>query len=144
MYSIEEAKDVEPIREWAIEFLATLGEDLSPDHFVAQWRKFFESGIGKIFYLINRGHVVGGIGAIEAPSLTSGKIELIEVFWYVTPQHRRAGTSLYAAMDKYFSNSPHISRFAMIHMENSMPDKLKMFYTRQGFRLLETHWVKEK
>jgi mRNA-degrading endonuclease HigB of HigAB toxin-antitoxin module len=144
MYSIIKAESVEPIREWAIEFLSTLGEEINPDYFLEQWQKFFANGIGIIFYLAYDSNVVGGIGALSVPSLLTGKKELIEVFWYVTPQHRKHGLSLYSAMSKYFESADDIKRFAMIHMEKSMPEKLKTFYTKQNFRLLETHWVKDK
>lgn len=144
MYAIARAESVEPIREWAIEFLAALDEEINADHFIAQWQKFFNAGIGVVFYLTYNGKVKGGIGAIQAPSLLTGKTELIEIFWYVTPQHRRKGLSLYSAMLNYFNINDDIRQFAMIHMENSMPDKLKKFYKKENFRLLETHWVKDK
>lgn len=136
--------DIEPIKKHGIDFMGDLGLEINPDYFITQWSKFMSSGIGVVFYLANDGVVVGGIGAIKAPDYCSGKLTLIEMFWYVNPKHRRYGTLLYNAMENYFYNEANLHKFVMIHMESSMPEKLKEFYVKKGFKLLETQWIKEK
>ena len=145
MYSVTPANgDVQPIREHAINYIADLGEEIDPDYYINQWQKFMDTGIGVVFYLRKDGVVVGGIGAIKAPDVFCGKGTLVELFWYVDPKHRKAGILLYKALEEYFYSQIDLKRFCMVHMERSMPEKLKTFYIKQNFRLLETQWVKDK
>ena len=143
MYEVIQGTDVDPIREYAIEFMESLGEEIDSGYYLNQWQKFLDINIGVLYYLAYNGKVVGGIGGILAPDIFNGKINLVELFWYVTPKHRRAGLLLYKAMKNHACDDPKIKRFAMVHMEKSMPEKLKTFYQSEGFRLLETHWVLE-
>jgi GNAT superfamily N-acetyltransferase len=140
MYEVARCADAENIRKFAIEFTATLGEPCDPDHYIAQWIRFMNSGIGVIWELRHDGDIVGGIGGIVAPDILNGKPTLIELFWYVTPSHRSHGILLFREMERYVNDNN--LRWAMIHMERSMPEKLKLFYSKQGFRLQETHWIK--
>jgi GNAT superfamily N-acetyltransferase len=140
MYEIARCTNAEDIRKYAIEFTDTLGEPCDPDYYTTQWQRFIDTGIGLIWALSYNGSVVGGIGGIVSPDLLCGKPTLIELFWYVTPSHRKRGILLFREMERYVNE--HNLRWAMIHMERSMPEKLKLFYSKQGFRLLETHWIK--
>lgn len=139
MYSVYRSDNVEPIRKFAIEFTNTLGIDCDPDYYLKRWRVFIETKIGVLWYLEHDEEIVGGIGGIVAPDVLSGKDTMVELFWYVTPSHRKRGIVLFNEMAKYVKE--HNLRWAMVHMEKSMPDKLKTFYTKEGFKLLETHWV---
>ena len=134
-------KDIPVVLLYATEFGQGIDEEVNTDHYRKQWERFFDSGIGVMWGLSCDGVIVGGIGGIIAPDLHSGKATLIELFWYVSPAHRKHGLKLFNEMEKYAND--HNLRWAMIHMENSMPDKLKEFYRKQGFRLLETHWIRD-
>ena len=145
MYSVVECNgDIEPIRQHGIDFMQDLCEEIDHEYYIAQWRKFIDTGMGVVFYLVKNNVVVGGIGAIKVPNIFNGKTMLVEMFWYVNPKHRKAGLLLYDAMEKYFEENKKLDRFAMIHMENSMPEKLKSFYVKKGFKLMETQWIKGK
>ena len=141
MYRVIKAASVEPIRRYAVEFTAMLKEPCDPDYYLKRWEVFIKTGVGHMWYLEHDGAPVGGIGGIVAPDILSGKGTLIELFWYVTPNHRSHGILLFNTMESYVTSN-HL-RWAMVHMEQSMPTKLKHFYIRKGFRLLETHWIKD-
>lgn len=67
-----------------------LADDFSFDTFHQNWTAWYRSGIGRIFGLFDdNGHVIGGIGGMVSPDLTSGKPKLHELFWYVDRTKRK-------------------------------------------------------
>jgi GNAT superfamily N-acetyltransferase len=142
VYTVFKLTDnIDAIRWGVVEFAKSLEVECNPDHYISQWEMFMKTGIGVLWCLKCDETIVGGIGGIVVPDILTGKSILVELFWYVTPIHRKRGILLFNAMEEYVNI--HNLRWAMIHMERSMPDKLKLFYTKRGFRLLETHWIRD-
>jgi len=88
------------------------------------------------------GILKGAIGFIVAPDLHENRMVAIETFWFVAPQYRGIGRELMAAFEKR-AKELGCNRTAMIHMVDSMPDILKAFYEKNGYRLVECHYVKD-
>jgi GNAT superfamily N-acetyltransferase len=142
MYNVTRVIDnVERIKWGVVEFAKSIDVDCDPDQYIRQWNIFIQTGIGKLWCLDKDGIIIGGIGGIVVPDILTGKSMMVELFWYVTPEHRNRGILLFNTMEEYVDI--HSLKWAMIHMERSMPDKLKLFYTKRGFRLLETHWIRD-
>ena len=134
--------NVHEIRRYAKEFMATLNQPCDVDYYIGRWRVFIQTGVGIGWLAIVDDQCVGGIGGIVAPDILSGIPTMVELFWYVTPKYRRYGILLYREMERYVDMNN--LRWAMIHMEGSMPDELTDFYQHEQFNKLETHWVRER
>lgn len=101
-----------------------------------------QSGVGAMLMLEDNGILVGGLGCLKYPDLHSGELFAVETFWYVLPEHRGAGLLLLEAYEKWARDNGCV-KCAMIHMVDSMPEKLEVVYKRKGYSLIEKHYVKE-
>lgn len=64
-----------------------------------------------------------------------------EVMWYVNKPFRAHGVRLLKEVEKHLK-SDGVSTMIMAVLENSKTEKLKSFYTRLGFKPLETHFIR--
>ena len=142
---IIEAKpsDVPRIMACAREFCALLKVNLNEAHYAAVWTRFMEEGRGGMFLMEDAGRIVGGIGGITADDLLTGEREAVELFWYVQPEFRK-GLAPIRLLNHFedWAAGAGCKGVAMIHMEASMPQELKLFYEKRGYRLLESHYRK--
>jgi GNAT superfamily N-acetyltransferase len=138
-------QDVPRIMECARQFTAILPDcTLDEAHYGNLWRRVIEAGAGAIFLLeTDEGGVAGGIGGICTPDILTGQLVAVELFWYVQPEHRHGlfPVRLLREYERWASGQGcvHVS---MIYMEASMPERMKEFYERSGYRLLETVYRK--
>lgn len=114
------------------------------DVFLGTWERLIGTGNGVVFVAeSDSGEIIGGIGLLRFASPHSGELTAMELFWYVSPEFRGdAGIRLLAQAEKWAKRSGCISMM-MIHLADCMPDKIKGIYTKNGYDLMETHWVKE-
>jgi GNAT superfamily N-acetyltransferase len=82
------------------------------------------------------------LGAIKYPDLQNGKMAATECFWYVHPDSRGRGTSLLKAYEQW-ADEQGCKKKIMVHLMDSMSDRLKNLYERKGYRAMEVHYVKE-
>jgi|TARA_E500000318_G_C3488953_1_gene183535 GNAT superfamily N-acetyltransferase len=115
---------------------------LDPKEWATTWIQLIESGIGKVLALVEDNVIKGGIGLITHNSLEDGALVTTEAFWYVDEQSRGGGIKLFKAAEEY-AESIGSERMMMIHLQNSMPEKVKKFYERMGFKKAETTYLKE-
>jgi hypothetical protein len=138
-------EDVPRIIECAREFTSKIPDcPLDDIHYVTQWNHFINNNIGVIFLLEDQtSAVLGGIGGLMHPDLLTGRKTAVELFWYIKEEHRR-GTWPVRLLKEFeaWAKAGHCYDVAMIHMECSMPDRLKEFYGRRGYRLFETMYRK--
>lgn len=68
----------------------------------------------------------------------------IEQLWWVNPNHRghKASTKLIEAFEEW-SRQVGVKRCVMGHFMDSIGDKVKKYYDRSGYKLLEQSYVKE-
>lgn len=108
-----------------------------------RYQEFLESGMCKVYYAeTDDGQIQGSIGFLISKDLHDGKKIAIETFWFVDPTYKGLGKELFKKFEEEAKNLG-CEKLAMIHMVDSYPDTLKVFYERQGYRLLEMHYIKE-
>ena len=115
---------------------------LNEDKWAFTWLNLIETGVGKILGLLDEDDIIGGIGLINSPSLEDGALVVQEAFWFVDEKHRGGGIKLFRAAEKY-AKQIGAERLMMIHLETSMPEKLKKFYKAMNYKLAETTYIKE-
>lgn len=132
--------DLEKVSEFGYAFLKeTQFLEFDQQAFIQSWAQFLELNIGVIFILED---FYGILGAIAYPDPNSGKMLATEMFWIVLPEYRGKGLSLVQEYESW-AHSKGCTRAIMVHMADSMPDKLKAVYKRNGYREMETHYIKE-
>ena len=108
----------------------------------SKWKKLIDAGAGAILALKKSGKIIGGIGMMFFPALEDDVVTCSETFWYVDEKERGGGLKLLLKAQKY-AKEMGARRMTMIHLSNSMPDRLKGLYERLGFKEIETHYIKE-
>lgn len=64
-----------------------------------------------------------------------------EVIWYVNESYRSKGGLLLRSVQHQLKDRG-INSMIMVALENSMKDRLGMFYERMGFKPMETHYMR--
>ena len=115
---------------------------IDSDYCAARCREFVENGRGTVLGLYDRnGEIIGGLGAILGPELSTGKMIAVEAFWFVHPEKRGRGLLLLDAFEKW-ARKRGADYTAMVHMVDSHPSELKTLYVSRGYKLVEMHYVK--
>ncbi len=83
----------------------------------------------------------GAIGFITTRDLHDGMKVAIETFWFALPQYKGVGGQLFRAFEEEAKKSG-CKRTAMIHLIDSYPDSLESYYIRNGYTLVEKHYIK--
>ena len=96
------------------------------------------------FLLIIDGTCQGLLFGVKTKSLINGKTIFQEIIWYVNEPYRAcgAGVRLLRSAENMLK-SQGVSIMIMAVLENSKTQKLKSFYTRLGFKPMETHFVRD-
>lgn len=89
------------------------------------------------------GAVVGGAAALAYPSFFSDTLSAQELFWWIDPLHRGATTALRMLwMLEQWAGAVGCKTLTMVAI--AIPDSpASKIYLRQGFKVLEAHFVKE-
>ena len=88
------------------------------------------------------GNYLGSLGFVVAYGLHENVFFAVETFWYVAPEHRGIGRELLFAFEGKALELG-CQKTAMIHLVDSYPESLKVFYERNGYHLTESHYVKD-
>lgn len=113
-----------------------------PECFVSSWEKILDSGNGILIVAENAGEIVGGLGGLVYQDVNDGELTATEMFWYVHPEFRGAGLALFKQFEAR-AIACGAKRLLMVHLHTSMAESLSSFYGRNGYRPVETHYVKE-
>lgn len=143
------------IRQATVEDLPNMGEcagkfyasskvlrDFDLNRFCELWRSLLDSGMGVIFVLEDEGKIHGAIGGVKYPDTYSARQVATEFFWFVDPASRGAGLSLYHLFEKW-AREQSCDEIRMVHLADSMPEKLERVYRHLGFERVEVHYRKE-
>lgn len=114
----------------------------SLERFVTSWTGFLEAGIGVIFIAEEDGEVTGAIAGVIYPDLYSGVLVATEFFWVMRAEHRGSGVQLYKAFESW-AREQGCHQIRMVHLSDSMPDKVARFYRQHGYQPSEVHFTKE-
>ena len=138
--------DLPKMETRAREFFAAskyLGE-FDIEGFTESWTVLFNIG-GVIFVAEQDGQLVGAIGALIHPEMygKKGQKRIIaeELFWFVGAEYRRTGVALYREFERW-ALAGGASELQMVHLLDSMPDKVARFYEHEGYAAAETRYIK--
>lgn len=110
--------------------------------FISSWEKILDSGNGILLVAENAEKIIGGLGGLLYFDVNDGELTATEMFWYVHPEFRGAGLLLFKQFEAK-AVACGAKRLLMVHLHSSMAESLKRFYERNGYRSVETHYVKE-
>lgn len=134
--------DIEPVlvllKEFQEESLDEYG--LFCDEQVA--RKMMLEYEGNTLIMESENAIIGVIAGFVASYPLNEEKVFQEAIWYVRKGYRTHGVKLLRALESWCWRRG-IKKVVMVHMANSMPEKLKRFYESLGYRPLETHYIKE-
>lgn len=116
--------------------------EVDETHWASVWMSLLTAGVGRVLGLWKDGVLVGGIGILITPALEDGTLIAQEAFWFVTGDSRGGGMKLFIKGEQ-LARDAGAERMHMIHLTNSMPDKLKKLYERRGYSKVETTYMKE-
>jgi GNAT superfamily N-acetyltransferase len=85
--------------------------------------------------------IQGAIGFIVSKDFHEDVKIAIETFWFVDPTYRGIGKELFNVFEAT-AKEMGCKKLAMIHLADSYPDSLEAFYLKNGYKLLEKHYVK--
>ena len=114
------------------------------DYAFQRYMKMMEAGICRIFIDEDEAtkELHGAIGFLITDDLHDGVKIAIETFWFSHPAFRGCGKALFNIFEEKAMDSG-CKRLAMIHLADSYPESLERFYMKNGYRLMEKHYVKE-
>ena len=139
---IREAKidDIGKLSFLASEFMGeTKFLKVDDDVFFKTWENLINLGIGTIF-IIDDFH--GALGAVAYPDPNNGEMMATEMFWIVAKEHRGKGLLLLERYEQW-AKEKGCTKAIMVHLKDSMPERLKALYGRSGYEEMETHYIKE-
>jgi GNAT superfamily N-acetyltransferase len=138
--------DLELLAEMGYLFADLYGKSLMKFRasvFVRKMREFMQAGQGTVLCLHeNKWDLRGAIAGVLYENVFDGELCATELFWYVWPGAQRgAGTALLQAFEEWALQRK-ATRVTMAYMHHNMPERLADFYTRRGYSVFETHYVK--
>jgi GNAT superfamily N-acetyltransferase len=111
--------------------------------FVGAWELWITAGMGAVFLAEENGEVIGALGGMVYPEPYSGALIATEFFWFVRDGHRGGpGLRLYKAFEQW-AREKGCAHIRMVHLMDSMPEKLTKVYARLGFEAAEVHYTKD-
>lgn len=110
-----------------------------PEYFINSWTQFLSTSIGVIFILDD---YAGMLGAIKYPDINTGRLSALECFWFVSQDKRGNGLELLKEFELWAKDHQCLD-IRMVHLSDSMPERLSVLYKRMGYKPVETHYAKE-
>lgn len=110
--------------------------------FRSNWRNFIAGGKGVILLLEDSKHlIIGALGGLAYNDPCSGALLATELFWFVSPAARGHGVKLLRAFEEW-AHGLGCESVQMVHLMDSMPQKLGRFYARAGYEAMEIRYTK--
>lgn len=109
--------------------------------FINLWTTLLGNGTGVIFLLEEHGVILGAIGGVAYPEAYSDELLAQEFFWFIEEEHRGGGLALYRCFERW-AREKGCDEIRMVHLSDSMPDKVAAFYQRMGYGKVETLYSK--
>jgi GNAT superfamily N-acetyltransferase len=116
----------------------------SIDRFCEIWARLLASGDGVIFAAfsnVDKEELAGVIGGLIHREIYGEALIAEEFFWFVRPGRRHVGVELYRHFEQW-ARDRSAATIQMVHLFDSMPEKVARFYLRSGFEPVEMRYVK--
>jgi len=129
--------------EFFKEGLNDYGMEMGEDCVRASLNQYIDNLI--LFVAYKDGELVGFIGGtINYSTFNKNQIIAQETAWFVSKKHRNGtiGLKLISAFENECKDSG-ANFVIMVHMNNLNSSKLYKLYGRRGYKVLETHYIKE-
>jgi GNAT superfamily N-acetyltransferase len=134
---------VDCVRMFFIEHdLASLGMRLDEDYYRAWLTTCIPKPHILIFVADHEGEIVGGIAGMLGPTALDPSVSLLELAWFVKPEHRGIGFDLlseFEAAGKTYG----ARQICMTVIANGMQEGLHAVYEQLGYTKLETQYRKD-
>ncbi len=127
---------------WAESAVLQSTGEFDEARFAGLWTALLASGAGVIFVLEAAGLVVGALGAVVYHEPYTDRLIGSEMFWFVEGAYRGRGAQLYREFERWAADQE-CSQLRMVHLVDSMPERLHRFYAAAGYRPAEVHYTKE-
>jgi len=88
------------------------------------------------------GKLVGLIAGLIVEALTGIGLTFQEIMWYVSKKHRRYGIKLYRELERYCLQWG-VNSIVMANMGDKRDESFHKFYLKEGFRHIETQYMKK-
>ena len=126
------------IKEFVSESLCEYGMIFSPERIRIMFDACLEHSL--VAEIDNR--VIGVIAGFPGENLVDGTPIFQEAIWYVLPDYRRYGIKLLKEFEKLIKEKG-FNRMVIAQMGNLKFDKLRHFYERIGYTMMEVQYIKE-
>lgn len=135
--------DLPRLSELAKEFYAASSvlREFNLSKFVMVWTNILNANSGVIFLLMEGEEILGTLGGVMHFDPYCEDRIAVEFFWFVSKQNRGGGIGLYRRFEQWARENG-CQEIRMMHLVDSMPDKVADFYCRVGFRKVETLYAK--
>jgi hypothetical protein len=111
--------------------------------FVSNWTNLINQNIGRIIGAYRGNKLIGILGFVASKDPNDNALVSQEMFWFVDPQYRKGeGLLLLNAYEKIATDIG-VKRIGMVHLSEIHSDKLAKLYTKRGYKITETHYIKE-
>lgn len=139
-----QAEDFMPLVTMGKAFYAEgkLPGHFSAYHFTEFWTALLESGIGELWVLMKDETVCGAIGFMVTKDPNDGALVANELFWFLQPAARGHGLALLDMFETRAKNRG-CQRMLMVHLASLRSEAVAHLYQRRGYKLLESHYLKE-
>jgi GNAT superfamily N-acetyltransferase len=117
-------------------------KNFNKEHCFKTWKMILENKIGFGFLLIEKENPVGIICGLKYNDINSGELTVTEAAWFVKKSCRRKGLILLKKFEEEAKRG-NCKSIIMVHLLDSMPDKLQKIYKRMGYEPIEVHYKKE-
>lgn len=139
-----EIADLPKLAAGAAEFYAASEFLTSFDigRFCETWSSLISGANGVIFLEEgDDGLINGALGGIIHRDIYGEALIAEEGFWFMRPDMRGGGVKVYRAFENWAKARGAVS-LQMVHLLDSMPEKVARFYRAVGFKAVETRYTK--
>jgi GNAT superfamily N-acetyltransferase len=112
------------------------------ERFRVIWTELLGTGAAVIFVALAANAITGALGGIVHQEIYGDRLIAEEFFWFARPEHRGAGVALYRAFEEW-ARVRGAAALQMVHLFDSMPEKVARFYLRTGFEPVEMRYQKD-
>jgi GNAT superfamily N-acetyltransferase len=119
------------------------GLEFAEEAFVTQWKSLILTGVGRILVCREGGKVAGILGFYLLDDPFVGIKTAAEAFWFVLPEYRgsHVAMSLFNEFE-VMSAANGAEQLIMLHIVGEGLPDLSSFYTRNGYKLIESTYRK--
>lgn len=112
------------------------------DRFILIWDQFITAEIGVIFIAEDGPEIMGCLGGMYHQDFYGEDLIAEEFFWFVRKEARGTfGVRLYKMFETWAREKGAVS-IQMVHLMDSMPEKLESFYKNLGYKPVEIRYTK--